>query len=111
ADFIFGRIQSGEVQPGGVLVLCPRRQFGYNIRAALHQRKVHAHSFFHEEALEGNPTSINESQAQQAFMLLTLLANPDDRVALRCWSGFGSASLRAPGWAQLRGHCESSGDS
>jgi superfamily I DNA/RNA helicase len=42
---------------------------------------------------------------------LILLANPDDRVALRCWCGFGNNSLADAGWARLRTHCESSGDS
>jgi len=104
ADFIRNRIQAGQVPPGAVLVLSPRRQFGYQIRAALRERQVHAHSFFNEEALD-------EQQAKETFSLLTLLANPNDRVALRCWSGFGSPSLRAAAWARLRAHCESSGDS
>ena len=34
------------------------------------------------------------------------MANPDDRVALRCWCGFGSPSLRTGIWSQLRRHCE-----
>lgn len=111
ADFIRERIQSEQVTAGQVLVLCPRRQFGYAIRDALQLREIPAHSFFHEEALEGNPTNAAESRAQQAFTLLTLLAQPDDRVALRCWCGFASASLGAPGWARLRAHCQASGDS
>jgi hypothetical protein len=44
-------------------------------------------------------------------MLLTLLARLDDRVALRCWCGFGSSSLRSGGWARVRQHCETSGES
>jgi len=104
AEIIRRRIQSGEVEAGRVLVLGPRRQLGYAVRDALNALGVFAHSFFHEEALD-------EDDAQQAFTLLTLLANPEDRVALRCWCGFGSTSLRTGAWARLRQHCETSGDS
>src|SRR5262249_499004 len=69
-----------------------------------------SHSFFHEEAFDGDPKALDRSFAQQAFTLLTLLANPNDRVALRCWCGFGSPSLRSGAWARLREHCEQSGE-
>ncbi|MBI3948992.1 MAG: ATP-dependent helicase [Acidobacteria bacterium] len=111
AQFIQQRIQFGQVEPGRVLVLAPRRQFGYAIRDALNNLDIPAHSFFHEEALEGNPKKIDECAAQQAFTRVTLLANPDDRVALRCWCGFGSNSLRSCAWARLRAYCEESGES
>ncbi|HXG58056.1 MAG TPA: ATP-dependent helicase [Thermoanaerobaculia bacterium] len=103
AEIIRRRIQNGDVDAGRVLVLAPRRQLGYAVRDALNALGVFAHSFFHEEALD-------EDDAQQAFTLLTLLANPEDRVALRCWCGFGSTSLRTGAWARLRAHCETSGE-
>lgn len=111
ADFIQQRVRSGSVESGQVLVLAPRRQFGYAIRNALNNIGVLAHSFFHEEALDGNPKRLEESAAQQAFTLLTLLANIEDRVALRCWCGFGSNSLRSSAWARLRRYCAESGES
>jgi len=110
AEIIRRRIQSGDVQPGKVLVLAPRRHLGYAVRDALNALGVYAHSFFHEEALEGNPKNLDESEAQQAFTILTLLANPEDRVALRCWCGFGSTSLQSGAWARLREYCENSGE-
>lgn len=110
AEIIRRRIQNAEVEPGRVLVLAPRRHLGYAIREDLNALGVYAHSFFHEEALEGNPKNLDESEAQQAFTLLTLLANPEDRVALRCWCGFGSGSLHSGAWSRLRAHCESSGE-
>ncbi len=109
AQFIQQRVNSGSVSPGSVLVLAPRRQFGYGIRDELQRLGLPAHSFFHEEALEGNPKNLDDSRAQQAFELLTLLAEPDDRVALRCWCGFGSSSLRSTAWVRLRKHCEMRG--
>ena len=105
ADFIEAKVRSGACDPGQTLVLCPRRQFGYLLRDELRRRAVEAHSYFHEEALEGNPKLLDESAAQQAFTLLTLLARPEDRVALRAWLGFGSPTLRVREYMRLRDHC------
>jgi len=94
---------NGDVAPESVLVLAPRRVIGYEIRDALQKLQVEAHSFFPEEALDSE-------MAQERFTLLTLLANSTDRVALRCWLGFGAPSLRKEAYAYLREHCEQSGD-
>lgn len=104
AQIIRSRIEKEKVEPGRILVLAPRRQFGYKVRDALNSNGISAHSFFHEQALE-------KSEAQKAFAMLILLANPADRVALRCWCGFGSPSLRSSAWGRLRAHCEESGES
>lgn len=111
AKFVDSRVKGGHVEAGSVLILSPRRHMGYRIRDALNDLGTPAHSFFHEEALDGNPKELGTSDAQQAFALLTLLANPEDRVALRCWCGFGSDSLRRNAWARVRAHCDSSGES
>ncbi len=111
ATFIQQRIEQEIVEPGRVLVLAPRRQVGYAIRDALNANGILSHSFFFEEALDGNPSKIQECAAQEAFTLLTLLAKPDDRVALRCWCGFGSPSLNRNAWANVRRSAETSGDS
>jgi DNA helicase-2/ATP-dependent DNA helicase PcrA len=110
ARLISDRISAARVSAGRVLVLAPRRQFGYAIRDALVGSSVPAHSFFYEEALDGNPTDSSDSKAQEAFALLTLLAKPNDQVALRCWCGFGSSSLNRNAWARVRQHCESTGE-
>ena len=104
AQIIRQRVEAQDVEPGDILVLAPRRQFGYKIREALQELGINAHSFFSEQALD-------EEIAKEAFALLTLLASPEDRVALRCWCGFRSPSFRRNAWARLRAHCESSGDS
>lgn len=109
AAMIHRRITAGTLTAGGVLVLAPRRQFAYAVRDALSALGVPAHSFFSEEELDGNPKELDESAAQQAFTLLTLLANPEDIVALRCWCGFGSASLRDGAWQRIRQVCIESG--
>jgi superfamily I DNA/RNA helicase len=104
--FINQKIEKGEVSPGGILVLAPRRQFGYAIRDSLNASGIPAASFFQEELLDGKPAVMNKSQAQQAITLLTLLVNPDDRVALRCWCGFGSVSLNRSAWIKLKEYCQ-----
>lgn len=105
AKFIHHKIETGEFDPGKILVLCPRRQFGYMIRDALRNLGRSAHSFFHEEALDGNPKITANCCAQEAFTLLTLLVNPYDQVALRCWLGFGSQNLRKNEYQRFRVYC------
>lgn len=109
ARFIKGRVEAGSVLPGKVLVLAPRREFGYLVRDELQSLEVSAHSFFSEELLDGDPKDANECHAQRALALLILLANPNDCVALRCWCGFGSNNLNTSAWAKLRAHCEQIG--
>jgi len=110
AQFIKARADADALIPGNVLVLAPRREFGYMVRDALVAAGVSAHSFFSEELLDGDPKDLESSRAQQALSLLILLGDPEDRVALRCWCGFGNNSLADGAWARLRAHCEATGD-
>lgn len=110
-EFIHNRVSSGEVRPGQVLILTQRRKIGYAIRAALSKLGTATHSFFQEQELDGAPKKLSDCKAQCSFTLLTLLANPEDRVALRCWCGFGNSSLGSKAWVRLRSYCETSGDS
>ena len=105
ATFIDGKVQSGDIRPGAVLVLAPRRQFGYAIRDELKGKGIQAHSFFQEQELDGDPKKLTNCQTQQAFTLLTLSAKPDDNVALRCWCGFGDANLAREPWNRIRKLC------
>jgi DNA helicase II / ATP-dependent DNA helicase PcrA len=106
ATYIQAQVEKGAVEPGKILVLAPRRFIGYEIRDALKTLDVPAHSFFNEEELDGNPKEKSRHDVQEAFTLISLLDNPDDRVALRCWVGFGHNELRAKEWAYLKDHCE-----
>ena len=111
AQFVRKRVVDGEVQAGRVLVLSPSRIFGYAIRDALNGVGIQSHSFFQEQALDGDPKKRDKSQTQLAMTLLTLATNPVDEVALRCWYGFGSSNLRTTGWQRLREMCVESGRS
>ncbi len=104
AAFTEHLIVNGGCGPGDILILCPRRLIGYAIRDAISTYGIPVHSFYHEEALE-------EPEAQEAFALLELLANPHDRVALRFWLGYGSNTWLATQYEVLRQYCEQSGRS
>ena len=91
-------------EPKDILVLVPRKLLAKGLRAALKDAGVPHHSFYQEEALDSNA-------AQLAFCLLTLLAFPGDRVALRYWLGSGSKTWRRAEYGKLRTHCENTGES
>ncbi|WP_341482515.1 ATP-dependent helicase [Fundidesulfovibrio agrisoli] len=101
ARFIKTKIESGEVDPGRILVLSPIRQIAQAIRESLSLEGIPSLSFFQEELLDGNPSKVAESYSQQSMCLLKLIVNPDDRVALRCWCGFGSPTLNSRAWDNL----------
>jgi len=83
AQFIHSKIESREVEPGEVLVLANWRVIAYRIRDRLIAMGHEAHSYFSEEPLD-------TPEARQALALLTLVANPEDRVALRSFISLNS---------------------
>jgi superfamily I DNA/RNA helicase len=92
------------VGAGEILILCPLRDLGYRIRELLTDAGVPAHSFYSEEPVKDLP-------AQEAFSFLRLLAQPNDRVALRFLLGaVNSNTWISTQYAKLRAHCEQSGD-
>lgn len=102
AGFIRTLVTDRGYSPGDILVLTPRRFIGYGVRDQLTGLGIPVHSFYHEEALEGDA-------AQRAFAILTLMVNHDDRVALRWWLGNGSPSYRKTAYQKLRQKCELTG--
>jgi DNA helicase-2/ATP-dependent DNA helicase PcrA len=93
ATFIAHHVAQG-INPGKILVLAPTRSIGYAIRDAVSQRNIEIRSFFREEAVE-------VKTAQERLTLLTLLAQPGDRVALRAWIGLGADSAYVGGYRRL----------
>jgi DNA helicase II / ATP-dependent DNA helicase PcrA len=104
--FVRKKIEADEVKPGDVLVLAPRRYFGYMIRDDLNNNGIPAHSFFTEEIFDGNVTKKDECKAAEAYAVLCQLADPQDRSSLRVWIGPGHSELRKPAWAALRAYCK-----
>ena len=101
ASFVQALVERGYA-PGDILIMTPRRLLGYAIRDRIDEINVPVHSFFAEEPLES-------TEAQRAFAVLTLLANRNDRVALRWWLGNGSQTGRAAQYQKLRAYCEQHG--
>lgn len=95
-------IEDHDYLPGDILILCPRRLIGYEIRQKLLASEIPTHSFYHEEALESD-------EAKDAFSLLSLTANPRDRVSLRFLLGRESATWLASQYRRIRDHCEDTG--
>lgn len=103
ADFVDHYLKRNPgTAPGRALVLTPRRFIGNAIRDALIARGRNALSYFQEDALE-------VEAAAEGFCLLTLLAQPHDRVALRTWLGFGNSNHRVRPYSRLREFCEANG--
>jgi DNA helicase-2/ATP-dependent DNA helicase PcrA len=97
-----------DLRAGEILVLSSRRIIGNGIRDALNQRAQQnrrawsASSFYFEDALDSDEAAIG-------FSILTLLAVPTDRAALRVWLGAQSQDGLAHSYARLRTYCEANG--
>ncbi|MGH9615241.1 MAG: 3'-5' exonuclease [Acidobacteriaceae bacterium] len=109
ADYVDWYIRSHPgMAAGEVLVLANRRAIGNGIKDALNSRAQQrnrtwsAESFYLEDAL-------NSSSAAEAFSLLSLLVDPEDRPALRYWIGEGRQDCRRLPYARVRQYCEGSG--
>ena len=102
AAYVHSVVRSGRYSPRDILILTPRRLLGYGIRDRISELGIAVHSFYHEEALES-------VSAQRAFALLSLLVDPEDRVAMSWWLGDGSPSSRKNAYQRLRQHCEAAG--
>jgi DNA helicase II / ATP-dependent DNA helicase PcrA len=103
ADAIAGMVAGG-TPPGDILVLAQRGVIGTPIYEALIERAVPVRSYYAEAELDAQ-------EAQQAFALLKLFVDRQDRVALRWLIGLGSTTWQAAGYRRVRDHCELTGAS
>jgi len=87
-------IVSERISPEDVLILAPVRKIGYRIRDALVQLGLNAKSYFREDAIHTDELKYN-------FALLTLMARPDDMVALRYLLGYRSQNYRTKSYRKL----------
>jgi superfamily I DNA/RNA helicase len=97
-------VENEEISPGDVLILAQRQSIADMISEELRKLNLEVINYYNDNILRDNV-------AQERFTLLGLIANPEDRVALRWWLGQGSANWRAAPYSRLREHCEQSGDS
>lgn len=93
AEFVAHKIDAG-VPAGKCLVLVNSRKIGYAIRDAIRARGIDCGSFFREEP-------VDSEAAREILTLVTLLANPNDRAALRAWLAFGVTTQRRPAYRRL----------
>ncbi len=99
---VASKITAKIAEPHEILILAPRRIIGYKIRDVLLAKGLAVQLSFEDETLDS-------TNAQERFSLLNLVADPDDRVALRVLMGWGSHDGRAGAWGRLRRYCESNG--
>jgi DNA helicase-2/ATP-dependent DNA helicase PcrA len=87
--------------PGDILVLAQRGVIGTPIYEGLVERGIPATSYYAEAELE-------TEFAQERYAYFRLLADQDDRVALRWLVGLYSANWNEAGYRRVRHHCEQS---
>jgi superfamily I DNA/RNA helicase len=90
------------VPPGDILVLAQRGVIGTPIYNALHARGVAVRSYYAEAELDA-------PIAQERFSYLKLLADCEDRVALRWLVGLNSTTWLAGSYRRLREYCSGAG--
>ncbi|MDW7727155.1 MAG: ATP-dependent helicase [Candidatus Methanoperedens sp.] len=93
------------ISPGEVLILAQRKDIAHLISEELDNLNLKTINSYDDEILKGNKI------AQERFILLNLIANPEDKVAFRCWLGYPNQDWRAKPYSILRSHCEENGDS
>ncbi|MGI6256903.1 MAG: UvrD-helicase domain-containing protein [Anaerovoracaceae bacterium] len=87
-------ILSEKIKAEDVLILAPVRKIGYRIRDALVQNGINAKSYFRESA-------IATDELKYSFALLSLMAKPNDMVALRYLLGYGNQNYRTKSYMRL----------
>src|SRR3989442_2136671 len=97
-------VKSKRFAPGDVLVLCPRRILATIVRDALEKNGLESDLYYSENMFE-------EEKAREALAVLSLLAEPLDRPALRTWLGLGKKDCSAKEYNRVREHCEKTGSS
>ncbi len=94
SNIVCSEIKKGTLKPEDILILAPVRKIGYKIRDAIAQKGINAKSYFRESAITTDDLKYN-------FALLTLMAKPNDMVALRYLLGSGSQDYRTKSYNKL----------
>jgi len=97
-------VEKQGIETGKILILAQRQDIANMIFEELQNLNLEAINYYGDDLLK-------EEVAQERFTLLNLMADPEDRVALRYWLGRGSVNWHAKPYSILREHCERSGDS
>ena len=105
AQIVNHYLENEGISSGEVLILAQRKDIANMISEELEKLNLKSISSYDDDIFKGNKI------AQERFILLNLIANPEDKVALRCWLGYPSQDWRAKPYSTLRSYCEESGDS
>ena len=103
ATAVVGDIAGQHREAGEFLILTNRRRIGYEIRTALRNLGVVAHSYFQDNALKSSPS------AQQSLALVRLLVDEDDRPSYRVWLAAGDAAGRRDAYGRVRSEVGATG--
>lgn len=95
-------VKAGRFGPGEVLILSPRRILATIIQDALQAEDLSCDLYYGDEVF-------GAEKARERFALLCVLADPEDRVALRVWLGIGAKDMRAKEYNRVRAYCENQG--
>ena len=87
------------IKPKDVLILAPRRLFGYTIKDKLILNGIPAESYFREDI-------ITNKDVQRAYSLLYLLAFPEDKIALRYLVGYKISDYRLKQYKILKDYVD-----
>ena len=87
------------VKPEDILILSPRRLFGYKIKDILIINGINAKSYFREDI-------IKNKKVQRAYSLLYLLAFPHDKIALRYLLGRKDSNFKYSQYKKLKEYAE-----
>ena len=86
-----------------MLILAQRQQIAKNIEEEIKRYDIDVINYYNEDIL-------NNDTSKERYVILNLLAYPNDRVAPRWWLGKGSNKWNASSYSKLRSHCETTND-
>ena len=96
---IKNEIEQKLVKPEDILILSPRRLFGYKIKDILNINGIIAKSYFREDI-------IKNKNVQRAYSLLYLLAFPNDKISLRYLLGRKSSDFKSSQYKRVKEYAE-----
>lgn len=92
-------IEREGIFPGEVLILAQRQQIAKYIEEEIKKYNIPVINYY-------NSNFFNNNVSKERFVILTLLAYPHDRVALRWWLGKDSKKWHASSYSKLWLYCE-----
>lgn len=94
--------------PASVAVVVPNKQWARAFEQMLGQRGF-AVAPLGFDGLAGDPRDKARAAAMMACTALNLIADPDDAMAWRLWTGYGNYLTRSDGWASLAAWADEQG--